>query len=183
MEFTKYTKETAPGASKPILDQVEKNYGFVPNIFSVFAESPLASSAYLELNELIESKAALTPQEQQITMLAISAENGCDYCVAAHSMAGKMSKVPEDTIQAIREGNPPDDPKYAALVRFSQSMLKHRGWVPEEEKEAFLNAGYTTQHVLDVISILALKTLSNYTNHLAQPPLDDPLKEYAWTKK
>jgi uncharacterized peroxidase-related enzyme len=182
MKFTLHTKETAPDASKPVIGQVEKAYGFFPNLYAVFAESPVAISTYLHISGQLKEHGALTPEEQQIVMLAVSETNGCDYCVAAHSMMAAMSRVPEETIREVREGKEPADPKQAALVRFAKAVLEHRGWVPENEQEAFLAAGYGTRHVLDILSILALKTLSNYTNHLAKTPLDSAFEAHRWSK-
>ena len=79
---------------------------------------------------------------------------------------------PNSNPATIRDGKLPSDPKQAALVRFVLAALEHRGLIPGSEQESFLAAGYTSRHVLDVLSILALKTLSNYTNHLAHTPLD-----------
>ena len=183
MKFTLHTKETAPEASRPVLDQVEKTYGFVPNLYAVFAESPVAISTYLFISRQLMEHGALSPQEQQIMMLAVSETNGCDYCVAAHSVAAMMSRVPNETIQALREGSEPSEPKQVALVRFAKAVLEHRGWVPEVEQTAFLDAGYGIRHVLDVLSIVALKILSNYTNHLAKTPLDRAFEPQRWSKK
>lgn len=181
MKFTQHTKETAPEASVPVLENVEQNYGFIPNIYDIMAESPAAITAYTQVTKTLQEHAALTPQEQQIVMIAVSRENGCGYCVAAHSMVAGMAEVPEETVAALREGRPLDDAKPAALVAFAQSVLEHRGWVPEEDRQAFLDAGYTKRHALDVLTVLALKTLSNYTNHLADTPLDEAFSEHAWS--
>lgn len=183
MKFTLHTKETAPEASRPVMEQVEKAYGFFPNLYAVFAESPVAISTYLHISGQLKAYGALTPQEQQIVMLAVSEANGCDYCVAAHSMVAGMNQVPEETITALREGREPSGPKQAALVRFAKAVFEHRGWVPEKEQQAFIAAGYTTRHALDVLSIAALKTLSNYTNHLAETPLDSAFEPHRWNKK
>lgn len=179
MQFTQHTKETAPEASVPVLENVEQTYGFIPNIYDIMAESPAAITAYTQLTKTLQEHAALTPQEQQILMLAVSRTNGCGYCVAAHTMVAGMAEVPGETVAALREGRAPADPKQAALVAFVDSIIEHRGWVPEEDRQAFLDAGYTTRHALDVLTVLALKTLSNYTNHLADTPLDEAFAEHA----
>lgn len=183
MKFTLHTGESAPEASRPVIEQVRKAYGFFPNLYAVFAESPVAISTYLYVSGQLKEHGALTPEEQQIVMLAVSEANGCDYCVAAHSMMAAMNRVPEETIRELREGKEPACPKQAALVRFAKAVIEHRGWVPENEQEAFLAAGYGTRHVLDVLSILALKTLSNYTNHLAKTPLDSAFEAHRWRKE
>lgn len=172
MQFTIQTKDTASAELKPVFDQVQKTYGFIPNLYGVFANSPLALHTYLGVLDLIAKHSALTPQEQQLTMLAISAENGCDYCVAAHSAVATMVKAPAEDIQAIRDNQLPPTPRHAALVRFARATIAARGFTPAEEVEAFLAAGFTQRHLLDVLTIAGLKTLSNYTNHLAHTPVD-----------
>jgi len=183
MEFKLHTKETAPEASVPVLEATEKAFGFSLNLFAVMAESPAALSAYVKVNELLQEHAALTPQEQQVVMLAVSETNNCEYCMGAHSTVAEMTKVPGEAIEALRAGKEPEDSRLAALVRFTKSAMEHRGWIPESDQKAFLEAGFTKRHVLDVISVLALKTLSNYTNHLAQPPLDEAFAPKKWSKE
>lgn len=43
----------------------------------------------------------MTPVEQQVVLLSVSSENGCDYCVAAHSGAARMARVSEDVVTAL----------------------------------------------------------------------------------
>lgn len=172
MKFTVHTKNTAPDTLKPVFDRVEKAYGFIPNLYGIFANSPVALHTYLHVLDLLDQHSVLNAQEQQLVMLAISAENRCDYCVAAHSAVAAMAQVPADQIQAVRENRELSDAKRGALVRFARKTVEHRGWTPAPDIEAFLAAGYTQQHVLDVLAIAAIKTLSNYTNHLANTPID-----------
>lgn len=73
-------------------------------------------------------------------------------------------------------------PWSSLIQRFVRSALEHRGWILEEEQTAFLEADFSKRAVLDVITILALKTLSNYTNHLADTPLDEAFQPRAWSK-
>lgn len=181
MEFKTHAKETAPEASIPVLEQTEKAYGFALNLFGVLAESPAALSAYVQINQLLEEHAALSPEERQVVMLTVSEVNRCEYCVSAHTAVAGIAGLDKDTIEALRAGKEPSDSRHAALVRFSKALIEHRGWVPEEEQEAFLKAGFTTRHVLDVITILALKTLSNTTNHLARTELDEAFQSARWS--
>lgn len=182
MKFKIHTIQTAPEASKPVLIEAEKKYRFVPNLFGVFAESPLAANAYLRLSGCIQSYSSLSPQEQQVVMLAVSFENRCDYCVAAHSAGAAMAQTPPDVIQAMRAGKLPGDSKLANLITFARAVVQQRGWVKDADVEAFLAAGYTRAQVLDVIVIVALKTISNYTNHVAQTPLDAAFASQKWTR-
>ncbi|MDP1579746.1 MAG: carboxymuconolactone decarboxylase family protein [Candidatus Didemnitutus sp.] len=183
MSFPIQTPATAPSsAAQATLNEVQKTYGFIPNVYGALANSPLAVEAYLRLAKLIQERSVLSPAEQQVLMIALSAENGCEYCVAAHSVVAGMAKAPAETIQAVRDGRPAADARVAALTRFARAVVAHRGWVPADEIAAFHAAGFGENEILDVLTINALKTLSNYTNHLAQAPLDPAFASQAWKK-
>ncbi|GMU35603.1 MAG: hypothetical protein AMXMBFR20_34740 [Planctomycetia bacterium] len=47
--------------------------------------------------------------------------------------------------------------------------------------DTFLAAGFTLAHVLEVIVITAIKTISNDTTHLARTPLDNVFASRTWT--
>ncbi|MDP3090614.1 MAG: carboxymuconolactone decarboxylase family protein [Nitrospira sp.] len=182
MKFQIHTKDTAPEASRATLDATAKKYGFVPNLYGVLAESPSAVQAYAGINKALE-QSALTPVEQQIVTLTVSAANGGTYCMGAHSTVAQMVHMPEQLLAELREQRDLSDAKLNALRLLVVSVLHHRGWVPEAELTQCAAAGYTERHVLDVLTIVALKTLSNYVNHIAHTPLDSQFVAQAWTSQ
>lgn len=179
MKFDVYTIENAPEQSRATLEGVKQAYGFVPNLFGVFAESPAALQAYAAIGQALEN-AGLTAIEQQVVFLSVSAENACKYCVAAHSTVAKGIKMPDQVLAALRAQEELPDPRLQALSEFTRAVIDSRGWVPDEDLQAFLDAGFERRHVLDVLTIVAMKTLSNYTNHIAETPLDDAFSAQAW---
>jgi len=80
----------------------------------------------------------------------------------------------------LRDQRPLSDRRLNALRTLVLSVLRHRGWVPEADLEHVVAAGYTQRHVLDVLTLLALKTLSNYVNHIAHTPLDPQFASQEW---
>jgi uncharacterized peroxidase-related enzyme len=182
MEFQIHTKATAPEGSRATLEATAKKYGFLPNLFGVLAESPTAVQAYAAINKTLE-QSALSPVEQQVVTLTVSATNGCVYCMGAHSTVAQMVHMPEDVLTALREQKPLSDHKLHALRALVLSVLRHRGWVPEADLEHVVAAGYTQRHVLDVLTIVALKILSNCVNHIAHTPLDQQFASQAWSAK
>ena len=173
--------ETAPDAAKPLLESAQKAFGFLPNLLGVLAASPATLEAYLTLNKLL-GETSLTPVEQQVAILAISAENDCHYCMAAHSVVGKMTGVSEADIQSLRNETPIADAKLEALRDFAKTLVAKRGWADESDMEAFFSAGYTRQSALDVVLAVSFKIISNYTNHIFDTPLDDAFAKQAWQK-
>jgi alkylhydroperoxidase family enzyme len=93
-----------------------------------------------------------------------------------------MQNLPADVIQSIRESRPVTDNKLESLRKFVQSATEKRGNVSESEKTAFLEAGYTKQNILEVLLVIGMKTLSNYTNHIAETPLDTAFEPAKWQK-
>jgi uncharacterized peroxidase-related enzyme len=181
MSLQVHTIETASEKSAELLHQVKARFGFVPNLMGVFAESAETLKAYLALDELVE-QTTLTPLERQLALIEASVCNSCEYCVAAHTSVASMLKLPGEAIQAVRENRPIADAKLETFRRFVQAATEQRGLVSEKEVGAFLDAGYTERNILEVILVIGLKVLSNYTNHIAGTPLDGAFEQAQWEK-
>jgi len=182
MSYPIHSTQTAPISSKEALAGAEKAFGFVPNLLGTMAGAPALLKTYLSLGALFD-ETSFTATERQIVLLTTSYENGCAYCVGAHTIMSAMQKVPDDVVQAIREGSPIADKKWEALRRFTASMVATRGWPNAAETAAFHAAGYSDAQALEVVLGVGFKTLSNYTNHLAGTPLDATFAAAAWAKK
>ena len=46
--------ETAPEKSRPILENIQKSFKFIPNLFGVFANSPVLLEGYLGLEKAFD---------------------------------------------------------------------------------------------------------------------------------
>jgi uncharacterized peroxidase-related enzyme len=172
-DFTFHTPDNTTGQTRELLEGIRKHYGFIPNLFGYMAEAPATVEAYLALNDLV-SGTSLTPAQQQVALLAVSVANECEFCTVAHRAIGKMKGANAQTLSAIATGAVVADAKDRALAVFTQIIVRKLGRPDDAEIEAFLGAGFTRQQILEVILIVAIKTLSNYTNHLTQP---EPNKE------
>lgn len=177
--FTIHTVETAPVASKDILTAVQKKFGFLPNLLGELAAAPAALKAYTTLNELL-GQTSLTPVAQQVVLVAASMTNGCHYCVAAHTAGVTMAGLADDQVGALRSGGPLADPKLEALRLFTTAVVEHRGHVSDADLQKFLAAGYEPAQVFEVLLGVTMKTLSNYSNHIAHTPLDTQLQPLTW---
>lgn len=180
MKFELHTIESAPEAVRSDLKAAQEAYGSLPNLYRGFATSPATLKVYLAFNESLKEHGHLSPVEQQVVYLSVSAENGCAYCVGAHSVLAGLAKMPKQTLTELREQRPLSDPKLDTLRRFTLSVMAHRGWVPEKDIADFQAAGYDQRHLLEVLTILAQKILSNYYNHIAHTPLDKMFQSQAW---
>ena len=180
--FTQYTIADAPEASRPLLQQVDKALGFIPNLYATFAESPALLQGALGLDAGLD-KGALSGVERQLVKIAVSTENGCTYCVAAHSTIAGMLQARPEIINAVRTGVPVSDAKIDALVRFTRAVVRDKGFVQQGETAAFLAAGYTKAQVLEVVGHVAAKTLANYIHAITNAPLDAAFQPQRWDAK
>ncbi|MBI4828743.1 MAG: carboxymuconolactone decarboxylase family protein [Nitrospinae bacterium] len=164
--FKQHSDSTAPQGSAEVLAKVKDRYGFIPNLAAFVAESPLALDAIMNLSGFFD-RSSLTPQEQQIVLLTVATLNGCDYCKTAHTGLGRMAGLEAGTLKAVAGFEPLADAKLSALRDFTRALVEDRGWVGDEKVSKFLNAGYTKAQVFEVVMGVALKTFTNYCNHLA----------------
>ena len=179
VEFPMHTPDTAPERSREIMANAKKKYGFVPNLMGVMADAPAALRGYWGIgSEFAES--SLTPIEQQVVILTVSRLNGCTYCMGAHSAVAKMAGIPDDELAALRDDEALSDPRFKALSEFTRAVVEKRGWASPEDLDAFLTAGYTRPQILEVITGIAYKTLSNYTNHITGTLLDPAFEAFRW---
>lgn len=174
---------TAGASARAPLEQARQQMGMIPNMYAAMANLPAALETYRLGYERFRQESGFSPAEQEVVFLVISRENGCEYCVSAHSfVADVASGVPADVTHAIRVGGEIPNPKLAALATFTQAMVQKRGFPSAADAKAFLDAGYSEVQILAIVLALAVKTISNYTNHLFATPLDAPFQTRAWKR-
>ncbi len=179
-KFTTHTKDTAPAEALPFLEGAEKDYKFVPNLYAKMSEAPILLEGYITLSHIFD-KSTLTATEKQIILMTNNRLNGCEYCMAAHTSIAQGYEVPADVIESLRKGNQISDPKLEALRQFSEIINLSRGRPTDDDISAFIAAGYSKQTVLEVLVATSLKVMSNYTNHIAETPLDEAFVPNTWT--
>lgn len=180
--FSVHTIESAPEKSKEMLEASVKAFGMKPNLHAVMAESPAILEAYKTIHEIFSTKTAFDAAELTVVWQTINVENGCHYCVPAHTGIAHMMKVDTVLTEALRNRTAMPNEKLQALHEMTLTIVRGKGHVSEEQMAAFFNAGYTTQHYLDILVGYAQKIMSNYTNHAAQTEVDPPFQKFTWSK-
>lgn len=171
--------DQVPAGSRTLLEKVKKGFGFIPNLFAAFANSPVLLEGYLGLDATY-SKGTLNPVERQLVLLTASVVNECPYCTAAHSTVAKgMLKVPAAVVAAVRAQKPVEDAKLNALVNLTREVVQGRGHVSPATIQAFLDAGFHREQIGEVLVGVALKTMSNYTHHLSPVEIDSAFEPEA----
>jgi hypothetical protein len=100
----------------------------------------------------------------------------CNYCAATHSQIAKtLLRTLAEVIAAVRNNTPVPDAKLNALVGLVRELVRERGYAKENTIQRFLAAGYTKEQVRELLLGIALKTISNYLDHISPAPLDHSL--------
>lgn len=177
-EFKLYTAENAPEGSKHLIENSVKAFGMLPNLHAVMAEAPTLLEGYQVVYELFQ-QTSFNAEELTVVWQTINVEHGCHYCVPAHSAIAASMKVDQEIVDALVNQTPLADEKLETLRETTLQMVRQRGVVEESQIEKFFAAGYGQQQLLEIVLGLAQKVMSNYTNHLADTPVDAPFKKFA----
>ena len=166
--------EAATGAAAELFAKIRKAAGKVPNTYAtVGTHSPEALGALLSVEAVIAA-GTLTKADIEAIKLAVSEAVGCDYCVAAHTLAGKFAGLAPETMKAVRAGEPSGDAKRDALVHFVRLLVTTHGTVPEAEVAAIREAGYTERQIVEIALTVTSITFTNLVNRINDTTLDFP---------
>jgi uncharacterized peroxidase-related enzyme len=158
------------------LDQVEAQFGFVPNMFTMLASNPTV----LDLVMTVQTKASrlLDARTRHTIALAVSEADGCDYCLALHTAGALKGGMSVEDIELARAGSSVD-PKRAAVARFAQRVIETRGRVSNADLAAVQGAGYTDPQILAIVTLVVRALLTNYLNNVNLTDVDIPAPDLA----
>lgn len=165
------TREEVSPSNQAMFDNLKKGFGMVPNLFATLAHSENALATYMAFQG---AKSSVSGKAREVVNLVVSQVNACEYCLAAHTMVGKMSGFSDAQIIEIRHGRASFDAKLDTLARLTQGITQSRGHVDHVLVEAFFAAGWTKENLVDTIVAIGDKTVTNYLHSTTQIPLDFP---------
>jgi uncharacterized peroxidase-related enzyme len=168
------TGTNATGRTAELFAAVKAKLGKVPNAYdTIGSNSPVALEALLNFDAKL-ADASLSKKEIEVIKLAVSEVNACDYCLAAHTLAGKAAGLSPDAILAARRGTPGGDAQLDALSTFVRDVVGSRGTVAQDVVDAVKAAGYTDAQVVDTIFAISSITFTNLLNRINDTVVDFP---------
>lgn len=170
--FKLLTRDEVSENNQAIFDNLKKALGFVPNLYATYANSDTALENYLNF---ANAKTSLSAKEKEVVNLAVSQVNNCIYCLSAHTAIGKMNGFNDEQILELRAGKASFDAKLNALAQLAKNVTENRGRTDEKVLENYFAAGYTKANLIDTISLVGDKTISNYIHSTTQVPVDFPV--------
>jgi alkylhydroperoxidase family enzyme len=178
-QFTVFTIESAPDASKPSLREVQSRFGMIPNLAGAMALSPVLIKSFVPIFDQVHGGSFTEPQIQTV-LLTDAVTNKSAWAVALHTALGLKAGVSTSDVDAIRAGRSPADKKLEALSTLARALIDKRGRLEARDIEHFIAAGFSKELLLEVITIVAASTITNYTGSVTKPKLEDWLEGHAW---
>lgn len=173
--------ESAPEESKPFLQKSVKAFGMIPGLHGILASAPGILEAYQTLHQLFVDS-SFNNEELTVVWQTINVEHECHYCIPAHTGIAHMMKVDPALTEALRNRTVMPTERLQVLHETTLSIVRNRGNISEEELNRFYATGYTERQVLEIILGLSQKVISNYSNHIANTPVDAPFQKFTWNK-
>ncbi len=141
--------------------------------------SPVLIQSFIAVFQNVHG-GSFNEQQIQTLLLTNAVTNACTWAVAFHTaLALKEGLAPAD-VQAIREGRLPQDAQLAALSALSKRYTETRGRLADGDLAAFFAAGYGKESALEVITVVAASTITNYVGNVTLPPLEEAFRMHAW---
>jgi AhpD family alkylhydroperoxidase len=165
------TRDSVSAANQALFDNLKKGLGMVPNLYATLAHSEQALGTYLALQN---AKSSINGKAREVVNLVVSQVNGCNYCLAAHTVIGGMVGFKPEQILELRRGSASFDAKLDALAKLVKNIASERGHADPALVQAFIDAGWTQENLVDAIVVIGDKTVTNYLHGTTQVPIDFP---------
>src|SRR5262249_17388129 len=116
---------TGSGEAKELLDGIQAAFGMTPNSFRAMANRPAVLKGWIELSGALGPALARKLGEQ--IAIAIAEQNGCAYCLSAHTAVAGLLGIDAHEIDDNRSGDSGDERVAAALGVALTVNAKRRG--------------------------------------------------------
>lgn len=164
----------ATGHAAQLFAAIKNAVGMVPNAYvGIGSNSPHALEAGLHLDAALK-QGSLSGREIEAIKLLVSEVADCDYCLAAHTMIGKMQGLDASAMTALRRGEASGDGKLDTLLSLVRALIETRGVVPAALLDDVRRVGYTDAQIVDVALAITSITFTNLFNRVNDTKLDFP---------
>ncbi|MEW5833503.1 MAG: carboxymuconolactone decarboxylase family protein [Pseudomonadota bacterium] len=168
------TIDQATGQAAELFATIKRNVGKVPNVYATIGGNTPDVLAHVLSTGATLGRSTLSRREQEAVNLAVSEATGCDYCVAAHTMTGKLAGYSAGQTRELRAGGLADDARIDALVKFALGLVQQRGTVDAAAVNALKDAGFTDRQLIEIPLVVSAILFTNMVNRINDTTLDFP---------
>ncbi|MGK7877231.1 MAG: carboxymuconolactone decarboxylase family protein [Xenococcaceae cyanobacterium] len=151
------TDEEVSPEVQEIFEEIQRAFGKVPNLFRTAAHFPPLLKANWEKFKAVMVGGHLSRKLKEIIALLVSQDNGCHYCVRAHSQALKALGVTEAELDAIYDGHLEKiglSPSEIHLITLARTANRAPSDVPDSLFERLWESGTTSAEIVEVLGVV-----------------------------
>jgi uncharacterized peroxidase-related enzyme len=153
-----------PADIRDVYEVNRAKLGFVPNVFRAYARRPEHFRAFMAYHDvLMKGAGGLSRAEREAIVVAVSAENRCQYCMTAHGAAlrilGKDAKLAEQIANNWRTAEL--NLRWRAMLEFAARVNESGFAASEAEIDALGAQGFSDDDIWDIAAIAAFFGFSN----------------------
>jgi uncharacterized peroxidase-related enzyme len=138
--------------------------GFVPNVLAAYSHDMAKLEAFAAFyNDLMLAPSGLSKLEREMIAVAVSAENRCYYCLAAHGAAVRqLSGRPELGDMLVMNYRAAElSPRERAMLDFAVLLTTASSMVEEEDRQALRDTGFSDRDIWDIAAVASFYNMSN----------------------
>lgn len=166
---------------RPILEETEAKWGYLPEIVRALALHPPALDAEAGWTDAIMHEGVLDRRLKELVATTVSAVNDCEYCAVSHGYQAAEHGASADAIRACRDptlGFEGLTDAEAAAVAFARTAAADIHAIDAEDV-AGLAERFSRQEVVELVLVVASFQLYNTFVELLGLELEGPLASFA----
>ncbi|MGB3097583.1 MAG: peroxidase-related enzyme [Candidatus Deferrimicrobiaceae bacterium] len=148
----------ASGETADIFREIASAFGMVPNLFRTAAHHPPLLRANWDKVKAVMMEGNLSRKVKETIAVLVSKDNGCDYCVAAHSAAlGAIGLSPEVIAGIIEDPEKSGfTDKEKALIWLARQANLAPGRIAEEQYQGLRELRVTDAEIVEALGVMEL---------------------------
>jgi uncharacterized peroxidase-related enzyme len=148
----------ASGETADIFREIATVFGNVPNLFRTAAHHPPLLRANWNMVKAMMMEGGLSRKVKETIAVLVSKDNGCDYCVGAHSAALSSIGLSRTAISGIMEnlGGSEFTAKEMALIGIARKANLTPLRVGGEQFQALRTLGVTDAEIVEALGVMEL---------------------------
>src|SRR6516165_799513 len=151
-------------AMQAYFDKCTEKLGFIPNVLKAYAfDMPKLEAFVAMYNDLMLAPSGLSKLEREIIAVAVSSQNRCYYCLAAHGAAVRalsddpvLGELMVMNYRAARLNR-----RQRAMLDFAVKLTTEPFAIEEADREAVRAAGFSDRDIWDIAAVAGFFNMSN----------------------
>jgi len=150
------------------IDAARERLGFIPNVYLALAHRPDEFRAFFSYRKAVmDRESGLSNAEREMIVVATSATVNCTYCLVSHGAMLRLQTgdpVLADKI-TFDYRHAPLSVRHRAMLDYAVKLSARPQEVSESDREVLVAAGFESEDVWDISSVVAFFALSNRMVH------------------